>query len=212
MSPTQRIITRWQESRGHLWLDVTSPDPALLAALEQAFCLDLEAFQQILDPRHRAHVKEYEDYFFLQLPLPAQPGERGGVLRRDLHAVRRALGPLRDARRDFMLLDGRNRHLFEELYARSVRLLELVANLHNLFDGIFNADLSIQNTRMNEVMKTLTVVATVMMPLTVLTGFFGMNFEHISGLHSPLAFWVTTGSRAGVAIGLFWLFNRRGWW
>jgi|GEM_PF-3933998 len=313
--PLPGIMEQWQKAGGHLWLDVTNPDEALLDELKQAFRLDMQALQQILDPRHRAHVKEYEDYFFLQLPLPAhseEDGEHGGarqrfasveldlfashrliltihqgpattlqslwerhaaqaghrlrgrwpdtllyeiidavlsayhphlewledqhdrleqlifaghrsqvqkvaVLKRDLHAVRRALAPLRDAigqlvRRDFMLLDRQKRHLFDELFARSVRLLEWVANLHALFDGLFNADLSIQNTRMNEVMKALTVVATVMMPLTVLTGFFGMNFEYIPGLHSPVAFWVTTASMAATATGLFWFFKRRGWW
>lgn len=307
------VLDQWRSTGGQLWLDVTAPDQALLEDLERDFHLDMQALAQILDPSHRAHVKEYEDYFFIQFPMPSLPEEReteprftfasqeldifGGpgylltihnqpqrtlrelwerysqhpgpllrgrfpdtllyeigdavlsafyphlewledqhdrleglifagrrsqirrlvVFKRDLYAVRRAIAPLRDAlaslaRRDFVLLDPVHRYLFEELFARSVRLMEFVGNLHNLFDGLLHADLSLQNNRMNEVMKTLTVVATVMMPLTVLTGFFGMNFDHIPGLHSPVVFWGVVTFMVSLAAVLFTLFRRRGWW
>ncbi len=309
------ILGEWRHTGGHLWLDITAPDPPILEELKREFQVDRQALAQVLDPAHKAHVREYEDYFFVQLPMPARaadcPGERrrsrsfateeldifcsrefiltlhanpqptlralwetsarsagqrwegrwpdrllysigDAVLssfyphlewledqhdrlerlifrdrrsqiqrvvafKRDLHAVRRVIAPLRDAiaslaKRDFIFLDEEHRYLFDDLYARSMRLLELVANLHTLFDGLLNADLSIQNTRMNEVMKTLTVMATIMMPLTVLTGFFGMNFDAIPGLHSPVAFWGTTAGMAGLAAGFVWFFRRRGWW
>jgi magnesium transporter len=69
----------------------------------------------------------------------------------------------------------------------------------------FNA----QSNRTNDVMRTLTAVTAIFLPLNLITGFFGMNFEHIPGLHSATAFWLTLGFMVLLVVGVLTTFLRK---
>jgi Mg2+ and Co2+ transporter CorA len=58
-------------------------------------------------------------------------------------------------------------------------------------------------------MRTLTAVTAIFLPLNLITGFFGMNFEHIPGLHSPTVFWATVGFMLLVVVGVLTVFLRK---
>ena len=76
---------------------------------------------------------------------------------------------------------------------------ETVVQIH------FNA----QSNRASDVMRTLTAVTAIFLPLNLITGFFGMNFEHIPGLKSPTAFWMTVGLMLLVVVGVLTVFMRK---
>ena len=76
---------------------------------------------------------------------------------------------------------------------------ETVVQIH------FNA----QNNRTSDVMRTLTAMTAIFLPLNLITGFFGMNFEHIPGLKSPAAFWMTVGLMVLVVVGVLTIFMRK---
>ena len=76
---------------------------------------------------------------------------------------------------------------------------ETVVQIH------FNA----QSNRTNDIMRTLTAVTAIFLPLNLITGFFGMNFEHIPGLHSPTAFWITLGFMLLVVVVVLTIFLRK---
>jgi len=76
---------------------------------------------------------------------------------------------------------------------------ETVVQIH------FNA----QSNRTNDIMRTLTAVTAIFLPLNLITGFFGMNFEHIPGLHSPTAFWLTLGFMVLVVVVVLTVFLRK---
>ena len=76
---------------------------------------------------------------------------------------------------------------------------ETVVQIH------FNA----QSNRTNDIMRTLTAVTAIFLPLNLITGFFGMNFEHIPGLKSPTAFWLTVGLMVLVVVGVLTTFLRK---
>jgi magnesium transporter len=76
---------------------------------------------------------------------------------------------------------------------------ETVVQIH------FNA----QSNRTNDIMRTLTAVTAIFLPLNLITGFFGMNFEHIPGLHSRTAFWLTLGFMVLVVVGVLTTFLRK---
>lgn len=98
-----------------------------------------------------------------------------------------------------------------DVYDQTLHLYDL---LEGVRDGIASARvtyLSAVNNRLGDVMRTLTVIATVLMPLTVVTGVFGMNFRHVPGLDSPLGFWITLAAMAGLGVGMFLWFRRRHW-
>ncbi len=67
------------------------------------------------------------------------------------------------------------------------------------------------SNRLNEVIKVLTLLATIMLPMTVITGFYGMNFKFMPGLKSPYGYFVILGVMATVAIGLLVYFRKRKW-
>jgi magnesium transporter len=64
---------------------------------------------------------------------------------------------------------------------------------------------------MNQVMKVLTIFASIMLPLTFLAGVWGMNFRHMPELFKPWGYPVALGSMAITALGLIWFFRRRHW-
>jgi magnesium transporter len=68
------------------------------------------------------------------------------------------------------------------------------------------------STRLSMVMKRLTSLATIFLPLSFLAGVYGMNFEHLPGQHSPYGFALSCALMASLGIGMFVYFRRQGWW
>jgi magnesium transporter len=102
---------------------------------------------------------------------------------------------------------------FRDLYDHMIRISDLVDSYRDLLSGSMDAYLSTVSNRLNAVMKQLTIIATVFLPLSFLTGFFGQNFgwmvQRLGSLYVFLILGVGTELLAAGA--LFWLFWRRGW-
>ena len=132
-----------------------------------------------------ATIDEIEDQIF-DRPSP-RTLERLFALKRVLLAMRRILLPQREvlnklARYDYQVIDPKDRVFFRDIYDHIVRLHDLNESLRDLVSGALDTYLSVVNNRMNEVMKTLTIITTLFMPLAFVTGFFGMNFFEPLGL------------------------------
>jgi magnesium transporter len=102
-------------------------------------------------------------------------------LKRVLLAMRRIIIPQREvlnklARDEYKVIDPKDRVFFRDIYDHLVRLHDLNESLRDLIGSAVDTYLSVINNRMNEIMKTLTVITVLFMPLTFLTGYFGMNF------------------------------------
>lgn len=78
-----------------------------------------------------------------------------------------------------------------------------------LLNSLMDSYMSQISNRMNEVMKLMSIIATVMLPLSFLTGLFGMNFDNIPGLHWDVGFWVLIGAMIVLVLGLVWFFRRK---
>ena len=137
-------------------------------------------------------------------------------LKRDLVELRRQVAPLRDVmqRLDSLTVSVIERGAevyFRDLHDDVLRVLELIDTYREILSSALDLYLSTVNNRLNEIMKRLTVVATIFMPLTFLTGFFGMNFEHL-----PFHGWAwLVGSLVAMAlipIGMLLYFRRKEWW
>jgi magnesium transporter len=132
-----------------------------------------------------------------------------------LIAIRRAIGPMRDVFNAIL-----NRHLpliqephllyFRDLYDHTVRIYELLETERERLSNALEVHLSHISNTLNQVMKRLTAVATIFMPLTFLTGFFGMNFKQLP-FDSPLALLVALLSMVLIP-GVMWLCMRRARW
>ncbi|MGC8857369.1 MAG: magnesium/cobalt transporter CorA [Anaerolineae bacterium] len=146
--------------------------------------------------------------------------ERLFSLKRALQTMRRIITPQRElmnklARDDFAVIDPRDRIFFRDVYDHMVRLHDLNESLRDLVSAVLDTYLSVINNRMNEVMKTLTIITTLFMPLTFVTGFFGMNFFESTGLFKTWTgahfFYPTLASMIFIPIGMYYWMRRRTW-
>ncbi len=115
------------------------------------------------------------------------------ALKRALLTMRQVITPQREvlnrlARDDYRLIDPRDRIFFRDVYDHLVRLHDLNESMRDLVSGALDIYLSVVNNRMNEVMKTLTLITTLFMPLSFIAAFFGMNFFMAD---PPFSAWTT---------------------
>lgn len=100
---------------------------------------------------------------------------------------------------------------FRDIYDHFVRVTDLAESYRDLIAGTFEAHLSVQSNKMNAIMKTLTLAATVFMPLTFVAGVYGMNFEHMPELKKPWAYPVVLASMLGIAVAIMLFYRRKKW-
>ncbi len=142
------------------------------------------------------------------------------TLKRVLLAMRRILLPQREvlnkmARDDYHVIDRKDRIFFRDIYDHLVRLHDVNESLRDLVSGALDTYLSVINNRMNEVMKTLTIITTLFMPLTFVTGFFGMNFFAANPPYEswtlPIIFYSTVSLMLLTPIIMYFWMRRRTW-
>jgi magnesium transporter len=103
------------------------------------------------------------------------------ALKRDLLHLRRIIAPQREminklVRSDYAVIDPEAKVYFRDVYDHFVRLPDVIESLRDLVSSALLTYLSVVNNRMNNIMKTLTIITTMFMPISFLAGFFGMNF------------------------------------
>ena len=131
------------------------------------------------------------------------------VLRRTTIHQREIL--LRLARGDFDEIPRELSPFFRDVYDHFARVTELVDSYRELVSSLLEAQFSMQSNRMNLIMKRLTIVSTIMMPLTLIAGIYGMNFEHMPELHWKYGYPMALGLMLTVAAGILLFFRRKRW-
>jgi magnesium transporter len=144
------------------------------------------------------------------------------TVKRELLTLRRAVWPLRDALSELRaettpFITDATRVYLRDCYDHTVQLIDLVESYRDISGDVRDFYLVSINNRMNEIMKTLTVIATIFLPITFIAGVYGMNFDpDVSPWNMPELRWrfgypFSLALMAAVAAGLMWLFWRRGW-
>jgi magnesium transporter len=118
---------------------------------------------------------------------------------------------LRLGRREFALIPADDALLFRDVHDHLVRINDLLEGFRDMLTSIQEAYLSAISNRTNDIMRFLTLFSTIMMPLTVLTGIFGMNFEHMPELHWMWSYPAVIALMVALEILLYRQFKRRGW-
>jgi len=138
-------------------------------------------------------------------------------LKRDVASMRRVLVPQRDAigrlaRREFPMISDEMTYRFRDVYDHVVRLTEEAILFQDRITGIFEVNLSSVSNRLNQVMKLLTVMSTIFLPLTVLTGMWGMNITipHFPG-GPEVQFWWIFGLMFVICVAMLVFFRRNKW-
>ncbi|HSN32252.1 MAG TPA: CorA family divalent cation transporter, partial [Ideonella sp.] len=109
------------------------------------------------------------------------------------------------AARERELLSVRSRDVQEHIE----RELAHVRRLESSSEAAVQMHFSAQANRTNDIMRTLTVLTAIFLPLNLITGFFGMNFEALPLIHNPLGFWLTFGAMVVIGIGFVVYFRAK---
>jgi magnesium transporter len=137
-------------------------------------------------------------------------------IRRCLLELRRAVWPLRDVTGSLMRSDAKHFSAEVQVYLRDVhdhvvQLLDLLETCRELSNGLLELHMSTVSFRLNEVMKFLTIIATIFIPLTFVVGVYGMNFKWMPELEEWWAYPACLGVMAAIAATMLWWFRRRQW-
>jgi magnesium transporter len=194
-------LSRWEISVLYLLLDT----------LIDSFFPFLAAFDDRID--------ELEDDI-LKMPSEQQLSELF-EMKRTLVALRKAISPQRDMFASVLagvtrlsILTTDDERYFRDLYDHLIRISDLIDSYRDLLTGAMDTHVSTVSNRLNVVMKQLAIIATIFLPLSFLTGFFGQNFTFMIThfLDHAWSFWALgIGLEALAVIVLMILFRRRGW-
>jgi magnesium transporter len=137
-------------------------------------------------------------------------------LKRELLVIRRAVSPVRDLVSGFLrdesgLIEAETRIFMRDVQDHASRLVESVDGLRDVASGLMDLHLSALGQRTNEVMKVLTIMASVFIPLTFMAGIYGMNFEHMPELGLPWAYPALWAAMVAVAGAMLAYFKRQNW-
>jgi magnesium transporter len=137
-------------------------------------------------------------------------------LKKDIMTTRRIAVYQREmlnrlSRGEFQLIMQDEIIYYRNVYDHLVRMTDLAESYRDVVSGLLDAYLSVTSNNLNRVMKVLTIISTIFLPLSVITGFFGMNFEYIPGLHWEYGHTAATLFMVVVAVGMLWVFRRNKW-
>jgi len=163
-------------------------------------------------------IDELEDAI-LEKPSDEQLGTLF-EMKRNLVGLRKVITPERDMFAGLIAgvarlpgMDEEAERYFRDVYDHLIRTSDLVDSYRDLLTGALDTHLSTVSNRLNAVMKQLTIIATIFLPLSFLTGFFGQNFAWLVGKIGslPAFFGLGIGLEVLAAVGLLALFRRWGW-
>lgn len=137
------------------------------------------------------------------------------ALKKDLILLRKVINPQREvynalSRRDYPFIDQKTALYFRDVHDHLLRASETIESYRDLLGYILEAYLTAISNRLNDIMKRLTIIATIFMPLSFIVGFFGMNFAHIPW-GSRLLFLLTLLAVFALPFGMLLWFAKQGW-
>jgi magnesium transporter len=136
--------------------------------------------------------------------------------KRKLINLRKVIQPIKDLlssleSMDNNLIEAANKHYYKNLRNSCLSLLEDIEAHKQILDGLSNLYYAVQGQRMNHIMKVLTVVSSIFIPLTFIVGVYGMNFKHMPELEYTYGYYTVVGLMFALALGLLIFFMKRGW-
>ena len=199
----------------HSLLRTSGPDLLAYAILDAV----VDDYYPVLEADGDA-LEDIEDDL-LEAPTPERAASVH-VIKRDLLVLRRAVWPLREAisglhRGVSPLISAETRIYFRDCYDHTVQLIDLLEVYRELATSLMDLYMSSVSNRMNEIMKVLTIISTIFMPLTFIVGIYGMNFHtdaskwNMPELKWPYGYPLVMGLMALIALSMIVYFWRKGW-
>ena len=138
------------------------------------------------------------------------------TLKRELSHLRRSVWPLREVisgfqRGESVLLAEKTEIFLRDAYDHTIQVMDTVEAFRDMVSGMFDTYLSSVSNRMNEVMKVLTIIATIFIPITFVAGVYGMNFQRMPELAWPWAYPAALLVMVAIALVMIAYFKRKRW-
>jgi magnesium transporter len=138
------------------------------------------------------------------------------AFKREMILLRRSVWPVRETvnvlvRDESELVSDGTRLFFRDLYDHTIQIIDTVETFRDILSGLLDVYLSSISNRMNEIMKVLTIMSSIFIPLTFIVGVYGMNFKYMPELEWELGYSVTWIVMISIAVGLLVAFRRKGW-
>jgi len=137
-------------------------------------------------------------------------------LKREMIFLRRSVWPMREVvsalgRRESPLIHESTGIYLRDVYDHTIQVIDTIETYRDIISGMRDTYLSSISNRMNEVMKVLTIFASVFIPLTFFAGIYGMNFKYMPELEFRWSYPILLGALVTVGVSMFGLFKRRKW-
>ncbi len=137
-------------------------------------------------------------------------------MKRELIFLRKSIWPLREviselSRAESLLITDSIAPFLRDVYDHTIQVVDTVETFRDMVTGILDIYLSNVSNRMNEVMKVLTIIATIFIPLTFIAGIYGMNFEYMPELHWKWSYPIIWGIMLAIFGGMIIFFRRKKW-
>jgi magnesium transporter len=179
---------------------------ALLDAIVDSYFVILDKFEE--------KIEHLEDAL-IGRPSP-QTLRAIQALKREIILLRKSVWPLREmvgglARSDSPLIREQSVIYFRDIYDHAVQVIDTIETYRDMLSGMLDIYLSSISNRMNEIMKVLTIIATIFMPLTFLAGIYGMNFKYMPELEWRWGYFALWGVMIIIAIFMLIYFRRKRW-
>ena len=160
-------------------------------------------------------IETLEDILFLNEPEKDITQEIQ-ELKREVLRIRKAVYPFREVvnrieKIDNHLIDERTLTYIRDLYDHVVQVTESIDIYREMTWGLMDMYMTTISNKMNEVMKVLTIMASIFIPLTFMAGIYGMNFDNMPELHYRYSYYYLWGAMILVFVGLLWYFKRKKW-
>ncbi|GBG06549.1 magnesium and cobalt transport protein CorA [Paenibacillus agaridevorans] len=137
-------------------------------------------------------------------------------LRGEILWVKKVLGPQREViftlnKKELKLIDDQLQKYFRDVYENSLKIAESFETYRDLMGNLREAYQSSLSSRANEIMRVFTAITTIFMPLTFLTGIYGMNFDAIPGIHYRYGAYVLLGIMLLLGCSMYFIFRKKEW-
>jgi magnesium transporter len=137
-------------------------------------------------------------------------------LKREMIYLRKSVWPLREVvagleRAESSLIQPSTNIFFRDVYDHTIQVIDNIETYRDMLSGMVETYLSSISNRMNEVMKVLTIISTIFIPLTFIVGVYGMNFDNIPETKWPLGYFLIWGIMIALALTMIGFFRRKKW-
>ncbi|GGA38316.1 magnesium/cobalt transporter CorA [Paenibacillus physcomitrellae] len=137
-------------------------------------------------------------------------------LRSEILWLKKMLGPQKEVinvlnKKDLRLIDDQLQKYFSDIYENAVKISENFDTFRELMGNLREAYQSSIANRANEIMRVFTAITTIFIPLTLITGIYGMNFDNMPEVHTEYGYFIVIGIMITLGLGMFYLFRKKDW-